>query len=572
MKIANYILKDKAPVDWLASLPNLNELLLQLLWQRNVKSEDEIEEFLYPDWHNHIHNPYEFRHMAQAVEMIYGSIQATEKIAVFGDYDADGVTAATILVSTLRKLGAAVEPYLPHREREGYGLNIDAINYLAGKQCKLIITCDCGIANVEQVSHAKGLGLKVIITDHHEPQATLPAAEAILHPNLPDETYPFKYLSGGGVAFKLVQGLVRNERCLWSATDKESWEKWLLDLVCISTVADMVKLKGESRSLTKYGLTVLSKTRNLGLKELFNVASINPFKIDVHTVGFQIAPRINAAGRLDHANAAFALLMSKDQAEAQNLAKALNITNTERQRLTEEMYQQALLQLGQVSPDKALVVAYEPAWPAGLLGLVAGKLSNFYNRPALVITENNGRLVGSGRNNVPVYNLQHNLELCQEYLVNYGGHKDAAGFTLEKKDLDNFLKKINSLSESDLKNFDFTSTILIDLELALSQANWELADNLNLLEPFGLENTKPRFLTKGLLVVQMTTVGATGQHLKLILTNGDITHKFIMFQQGDTSAKLKIGDKIDVVYELGVTEWRDNKELEFKIVNFKMNL
>lgn len=569
MKIANYIIKDQAPSEWLASLPNINEFLLQLLWQRNIRSEEEIEEFLYPDWHSHIHDPYLFRHMAAAVSLIYSHIKNKSKIAVFGDYDADGVTAATILVSTLRKLGAEVEPYLPHREREGYGLNIDAINYLANKDCKLLITCDCGVANVEQVKHAKSLGLKVIITDHHEPQDTLPEAEAILHPNLPGETYPFKFLSGGGVAFKLVQGLVRNELCTWSASDKEAWEKWLLDLVCISTVADMVKLKGESRSLTKYGLTVLGKTRNLGLRELFNVAGINQAKVDVYTVGFQIAPRINAAGRLDHANSAFALLMSSNLSEAQNLAKALNITNSERQRLTEDMYQQALTQLGEVSADKALIVAYEPTWPAGLVGLVAGKLSNFYNRPALVITENNGKLVGSGRNNVPAYNLQHNLDLCRELLVNYGGHKDAAGFTLEKTNLDKFLKKINKISNSDLKNFDFTSTIPIDLELSLKQANWELVDNLSLLEPFGLDNPRPRFLTKDLFVLQMTPVGATGQHLKLILTNGEITHKFIMFQQGETSANLKIGDKIEVVYELGVTEWRDNKELEFKIINYK---
>lgn len=570
MKKANFIIKEQAPSDWLSSLPSLNKNLLNLLWQRNIRSEAEIEEFLQPDWHKHVYDPYLFSHMKLAVDLIYKFINEHRKVAVYGDYDADGVTATTILVSTLRKLGAQVEYYLPHREREGYGLNTDAINYLANKQCELIITCDCGIANVEQVKAAKDLGLKVIITDHHERQEVLPPADAILHPGLSTETYPFKYLSGGGVAFKLVQGLVRHKLCAWSDIDKEAWEKWLLDLVSISTIADMVKLKGESRTLTKFGLMVLSRTRNIGLQELFKIAGINPYKINVYTIGFQIAPRINAAGRLDHANSALALLLSQDQVEAESLAKSLNLTNTERQRITEEMYQEALQQIGEIESDKYIVIAYKPDWQPGLVGLVAGKLANYYNRPALVVTDNNGRLVGSGRNNIEEYNLQYNLELCRDLLVNFGGHKDAAGFTVEKNKLDEFTDKISKLSESDLKDIDLSASISIDMEIALSEANWGMIEVVQQLEPYGMDNPKPRFLTTNLSVVEMVKLGNQGQHLKLILTDGVYTHKFILFQQGNTSELLKIGCSINVVYELGVTEWRDNKEIEFKIINYKL--
>ncbi|MBI5466197.1 MAG: DHH family phosphoesterase, partial [Candidatus Kerfeldbacteria bacterium] len=237
----------------LGSFPEIDPVLLQLLWNREVKTQTAIDEFLNPDWSQDVHDPYLFRHMRKAVERIYEAVGAGEPVAVYGDYDADGVCAAAIVVSTLKKLGAQTEVYLPHREREGYGLNKEAVKYLADKGARVLITCDCGVANVAQVAYANELGFDVIVTDHHQPQDTLPPAYAILHPSLEGETYPFRYLSGGGVAFKLVQGLLRYEGCQLPPLERESHEKWLLDLVAISTVADMVRLQGESRTLARYG-------------------------------------------------------------------------------------------------------------------------------------------------------------------------------------------------------------------------------------------------------------------------------------------------------------------------------
>ncbi len=516
----------------------LDPILLQLLWNRGLTEQSQIDEFLNPDWSKDVHDPYLFKDMKRVVERIYESISRGEVIGIFGDYDADGVCAAALLTTTLQKLGAKTETYLPHREREGYGLNDEAIKYLHTKNVKLLITCDCGIASHEPVKTANSLGLAVIITDHHQAQATLPEAYAILHCGLASETYPFKFLSGGGVAFKLVQGLMHYDGCHLSEFEKEQWIKWSLDLVAISTVADMVKLKGENRTLTKYGLIVLQKTKRLGLKTLYEIAGIKPEVIDIFSIGFQIAPRINAAGRLDHANAAFALLMASNTSEARELANSLNLTNNERQHLTEEMFQQAKEQIGVLKPDQYLVAAFDPSWSLGMVGLVAGKLVQEYNRPAITIGQAGDKIAGSGRSGVGDFNLAEALEQCNEYLLAYGGHKEAAGFTIKPGELDNFLRAIAKIAKTKLKNIDLTPSIKVDAIVPWSQVDWNLYEQAEKLEPTGMTNPSAKFLSKNLTVRELRPVGSTGQHLKLVLEAGGLSRKFILFKQGDTAQKL----------------------------------
>ena len=550
-----------------AEFAELDPVLLQLLWNRGLRTPEQIDEFLNPDWSQDVHDPYLFRDMAKAVARVYEAIGAGEVMGVFGDYDADGVTASVIIATSLKKLGAKVEVYLPHREREGYGLNEEAIRYLKEKGVSLVLTCDCGITNVKQVAYANELGLNVIITDHHQTQPELPLAFAIIHPGLPGETYPFKFLSGGGVAFKLVQGLLRYEGCQLAPPEREAHQKWLLDLVAISTVADMVPLQGESRTLVKYGLTVLRKTRRLGLRKLIEVASLRAENIDTYTIGFQLAPRINAAGRMDHANAAYALLMSEEETQAAEMAQALQLANGERQRVTEEMYQTARAQIGEVSAQTYLVQVFNPTWSLGLVGLVAGKLVQEYNRPALVMCQVGDKVAGSGRSGVADFDLSQALTSCRTYLSSWGGHKEAAGFSLPKANLENFISAFTLITAQALAQVDLTPKLQVDLAITLGQVDWGLQQQVARLEPVGQANPPARLVSYHLTVAALQPVGSQGQHLRLTLVNDDDERRFIWFRQTAYGPPPIVGEQVDVVYEVGVNEWNGNRELELKVVD-----
>lgn len=569
MNLKRWQVADPISQETVGLFPEIDPILLQLLWNRGVTTQAGIDEFLNPDWGQDVHDPYLFRDMKRAVELIYESIGAKEKIGIFGDYDADGVTAAVVLASTLKKLGAEIEVYLPHREREGYGLNNGAVSYLKERGVKLLVTCDCGIANVAQVAFAVSQGLTVIITDHHKRQMELPQASAILHPGLEGETYPWPYLSGGGVAFKLVQGLLRYAGCQLSQNEREAHEKWLLDLVAISTVADMVRLQGENRTLVAYGLVVLQKTRRLGLRKLIEAAGLRFDKLDTYAISFQIAPRINAAGRMDHANAAYTLLMSENETQARELAQALNLTNSERQKLTDEMFVASQEQIGELGPNQYIVYAFEPNWPLGMAGLVAGKLVQAYNRPALVMCQAGDRVAGSGRSGVGDFDLARALEECQAKLITWGGHKEAAGFSLRKEQLEEFLQTFTKVAEAHFKQADLTPQLPIDLELKPNQVDWPLFEQAKQLEPFGQLNPAPKFVSYNLRVAELMPVGANGQHLKLMLEGGGAARKFILFRQGELGLRLKVGESVDVVYTVGVNEWNGNRELELKVIDIK---
>lgn len=550
-----------------AQFPEIDPRLLQLLFNRGIKTQAAIDEFLNPDWVEDIHDPYKFKDMLLAVKSIYQVITSGEPITVYADYDADGVTGGTVLVSCLKKLGAKVNIYIPHREREGYGLNEAAVRFIASQGVKLIITCDCGVANVEEVQLTNSLGVKVIITDHHQPKETLPAAAAIIHPSLDGESYPDKNLSGGAVAFKLVQGLIKNEQCSLSPKDKELLEKWMLDLVAISLVADIVPLLGEARTLTKYGLVVLQKNRRLGLQKLLTLAGIKPESITTNTIGWQIAPRINAAGRMDHANTGYALLAAEKENEADELAQALNSANSARQQMTDEIMNEAREQIG----DKVgfLVTAFKPDWSAGLVGLVASKLVQIYNRPALVMTVDGNQVVGSGRS-LPMFDLIQALAASGKYLLKFGGHKQAVGFRLNKEDMPEFLKHLSAYAKKELTNIDLTPQLDIDLAVAWNQINWQLLDQIKLLEPLGQNNPVPLFAVNEVRVNEMTLVGSQGQHRRLVLSKEGEDKKFILFNLADDK-QIKINDIINVVFEVGVNEWNGHRELQLKIIDFKLH-
>ncbi|MBU1039217.1 single-stranded-DNA-specific exonuclease RecJ [Patescibacteria group bacterium] len=565
----NWVVAEPVQEEIIARFPKIGKLLLQLLWNRGIKQAEQIEEYLKPDWFKNVLDPYLFKHMTKAVKRIYEAIGNKEVIAVYGDYDADGVCAATILLDTLNKLGAQTEYYIPHREKEGYGLKKEAINYLQTKKVSLIITCDCGIANLTEVAFANSQGINVIITDHHQAQDALPEAYAILHAGLAEEKYPFKKLSGGGTAFKLVQGLLRYDGCPMPAKAGEAWEKWLLDLVAISTIADMVPVQGENRVLVNYGLTVLKKTQRLGLQKLMQVANINVDKISAQTVSFQIAPRLNAAGRLDHANTALALLMANNEQEATELAKSISLTNSRRQKITEEMFEAAKKQIGELAVDKYLVQAYQADWQLGMVGLVAGKLVQYYNRPALVLCDNNGQIMGSGRSGIGDFDLAATFTDLKEYLTNYGGHKEAAGLSLPKANLEIFLQAMDKAAALKLNKQNLSAELKIDAELKLAEINWDLLQTVSKVEPVGQTNPGVLLVSRGLRLEEINPVGSDGQHIRLIISQAGTSQKFIFFNGATKVINLTKGAIIDVVYQVGINEWNGNQELQLKIIDIK---
>jgi len=578
------------PESFLNEYPELPKTVATLLYNRNLHTQLEIDEFLNPDYSQDIHDPFLFNDMEKAVAIINDCIKEDKNIVVHGDYDADGVCASVIIISCLKKLGAnSVSVFLPHRETDGYGLNINTVKNLKNQDTDLIITCDCGVSNVSEITLAKELGMQVIITDHHSIPAQIPPADAIIHPKISTEKYPDKGLCGGAVAFKLVQALLKNHQknndFLPDGQTHEAFEKWLLDLVAIASVGDMVPLLGETRTLTRYGLTVLNKTRNLGLKKLLFVAGLADENgqlkrktIDTGTIGFQIVPRINAAGRMDHANNAFALLMATDETEAENFAWALNQNNIDRQKLNENLLNQALKQIKDTAQEKnsALFVIGD-GWPTGILGLIAGRIKDVYYRPTIVMGINHGEITASGRS-INEFNIIESLQAKPEFFSKFGGHPQACGFTLKSIDLlEDFKKYLNDRAKEKTKDIELVSQLRIDAEIDLDDINWKLFDLLQKFEPFGIDNEEPKYLARNLTIMDINPVGQDGKHLRLMIKqNSQTIRKTIGFGLGDINRhpadwknNLQIGDKIDMVFSIEVNEWNGNRELQMTIEDIK---
>ncbi|MBT4849848.1 single-stranded-DNA-specific exonuclease RecJ [Candidatus Parcubacteria bacterium] len=559
-------LPEKVDKKIIEKFPELHPTVAQLLYNRGLETQAQVDEFLHPDYGDDIHDPFLFKDMKKACERIYGAIEKKEKIVVYGDYDADGVCSSVILTSVLESLGATVEAYLPHREKEGYGLNAKAIEEFSKNNTKLVITCDCGISNTEEVSLANDKNLDIIITDHHAVPEKPPKAVAIIHPQGPGEEYPFKFLAGGGVAFKLAQGLIKYNSNKKSDKEKELQEKWLLDMVAISTVADMVPLLGENRTLLIYGLIVLQKTQRVGLQKLLDVANVDKTKIDARNIGFTIGPRINAAGRMDHANLAYYLLKETDPEEATKQAAELNQSNVDRQKLTETIVRQAKAQ--EINLADSLFVFYQADWSAGLTGLVAGRLVRTYARPAFVLTDVGDHIVGSGRS-IKGFNITEGLKSIEDILERYGGHPQAAGFTIKKENLDEFRKRIIKYANDNLKDQEFENSIDIELVVDFTEINWEMADLVEKFKPFGHSNEEPTFLSKDVIVTDARKVGNDGKHLKLELVKENKKLGAIAFGFG--KQEVEIGNHLDLVYNVNINQWNGNREIQLIIRDIKQH-
>ncbi|MCX6745501.1 MAG: single-stranded-DNA-specific exonuclease RecJ [Candidatus Parcubacteria bacterium] len=569
-----WVLREPISLEFKKQFPEIPGLILQLLYNRGLQSQKQIAGFLNPDYGQEILDPFLFPDMQKAVERIYQAVENKEKIVIYGDYDADGVTSTVLLADVLQKLGAKFIIYIPHREKEGYGLNKKTIKYLASKKVKLIITVDCAISNAPEVCLAAKKGIDVIITDHHSEPLVLPKAYAIINPKVKKCNYPTYDLAGVGVAFKLAQAII--------AKDKNNifgvgYEKWLLDLVAIGTVTDVMPLIGENRTLLKYGLIVLNKTKRIGLKLLAQKADIWPVTetelINSENIGYVLGPRLNAAGRMDHANSAYELLATEDAAEAQKLVESLEGNNQKRQKLTEKILLEIKNQVKDIE-KQFLILADGKKWPLGVIGLAAGKIKDELNRPVIIISKMGRKVVGSGRS-IDKFNMIAALNQIADCFANYGGHAGAAGFTLKSKTvLDDFKKRILQIAAKELKGKDLTPKLAIETELDLEDLNWELFDQIEKFEPFGTANPKPLFLVKSLKVENIRQVGTDNKHLKLFLKQEKMIKGFdaIGFGMGERVSEIKYGDTVDVVCEINLNEFNGSRKLELRLVDLKKAL
>ncbi len=547
-----------------------SSVILQLLKNRGIVSEKEIDGFFSFDYENDIHDPFLFADMNKAVSRIIEAQEKKEKIAVFGDYDADGVTATALMAQILEALGfSGVHIYIPDRQIEGYGMNCDAVDYLAKKGVKLVITVDCGITGIEEVARAKKARMDVIITDHHHVPSQLPEAVAIINPHRKNSLYPFHELSGVGTAFKLAEALYQKKK-----PQEQEQLKWFLDLVAIGTIADCVPLLGENRILVKYGLIVLSKTKRVGLLEMFKVGRI---VIDENNlpntqkVAFQIAPRINAAGRMDHASISFNLIMEKEQARARELALEVEDTNQSRQKITGEIVREVRALAENSFKEKRLIFTYNEHWRVGILGLIAGKIADEFRKPTAIFQKQEAEFVGSFRS-IPQVNIIEALEECSELLIKFGGHAQAAGVRVAEGKMEKFYEKLSGIIERELAGKEMSPEIEIDMEIELQNINWDLAADIKKMEPFGEGNAEPVFLSKDVVIEEIKIVGNGNKHIKLILRPKDGGPKIfdaIGFGMGEKFSGLKPGDAVDIVFNLQEDEWNGSKKLQLKLIDLK---
>ncbi len=571
----DWVIAPQAPREFTQGFPEISPVLLQLLWARGIHTQSAIDEFLNPDWEKDIHDPYLFNDMEKVVGRLKRAIGKKEKIVVYGDYDADGVPGAVILKSTLDALGAVTGIYIPHREKEGYGISQAALTYLETQNAKVLITCDCGISNRDEVEGAVKLGIDVIITDHHRLPPALPPAFAIVHPLREGEKYPFKYLTGGAVAFKVAQALLKgNEHNV-----AVGFEKWMLDLVAISLVADVGKLVGENRTLLKYGLIVLNKTRRKGLQQMYQRMSSTPGSITTTTIGWAIAPRINAAGRMDHANVAFQLLITEDDAEAAQLADALEGANTDRQRATEKVVKEALA-LAQAQGSQPIYMVQGEEWNQGVIGISASRVMEKVGRPVAICVKNEKNEVVCSFRSLDAFNVVEALDQCHDVLLRFGGHPKAAGCSLTPLNWEPFCARMKELAEPAFTNGRVLSQLVSDVALSLDDITWDLWRELEKLSPYGEGNKEPRFLLSSMEVTEVKGMGADGKHLRIMVKSetGKVK-KLIGFSFGnvdkhsmDWGKRLTPGTHIDAVIEIGVNEWNGNSELQLKIVDLRLAL
>jgi single-stranded-DNA-specific exonuclease len=567
-----YVLRDQIPNEVNNELKSFSDLERLLLLNRGISNEDEATKFLNPNYDNHLHDPYLLKDMKKAVKRILDAIEKDEKIAIYSDYDADGIPGAVILSDFFKKIGYEnFINYIPLRNEEGFGLNHEAIDSLAKDDVKLLITIDCGISDVEQVETAEGHGIDVIITDHHIPKNKLPKAFAIINPKQKGCKYPEKMLCGAGVAFKLVQALIQG---MPPDGFPKGQEKWMLDMVGLATLSDMVPLLGENRVLAYYGMKVLQKSPRVGLVRLFSILNIDKTTASEDDIAFMITPRINAASRMGIPLDAFKLLSTTDEVEAGILAEHLNKKNDERKGVVASMVREIKKKIHERDEQmKNVLVLGNPEWKPSLLGLVANSFSDEHNRPVFLWGRegSNGSAIikGSCRSGGGV-DIVKLMEKAKDVFLEYGGHKGAGGFSVMQENIHTLEEKLNkAFLELKQKNGE-VDEIFVDKKLSLHDVNWETYSVVEKFAPFGFENPKPLFLFENIKIEGVKLFGKEKNHLELKFKNGsrrDITAMAFFSGPDKFEVPVEEGGLINLVATMEKSNFRNFPELRLRIVD-----
>lgn len=543
---------------------HIPRVIAAILLNRGVKDED-VDAYLKKSMAD-IVNPTLMLDMDKATDRICTAITNKEKIAVYGDYDVDGITATALLYEFLQSAGADAQYYIPDRKGEGYGINIMAVNKLYKLGTKLMITVDCGITAIGEVEFAKLQGMDVIITDHHTCKDRLPtAAAAILNPKRPDCEYPFDALAGVGVAFKLILALAMK----LGMKTSDIFNKYV-DIAALGTIADVVPLLGENRIIVDKGLKAMQNPQRPGIKAIMEVAGALRKGINASTIAFAIAPRLNAAGRLGTATTAVELLLTKDEERAREIAADLDAENKERQ-LTEQNILEEALSLIAADPNfekKKVIVLAKEDWHHGVIGIVASRLCEMFYKPCILISHSNGIGKGSGRS-IPNFNLFDALSECEKYLTGFGGHSVAAGLNINISDLEDFIKAINKYADDTLTEKDMIPSVNIDCPITERAVTLENAYMLSRLEPFGMSNEKPVFAMANVQVTDIASVGADSKHLKLRVSRGGVTMNCIGFGMGALAENIACGDIINIAFHMDINHYQGTDTVQLLLKDIK---
>ena len=543
---------DEEKVSEISEKFNIDKLISRILVNRGIVDNEKISIFLEPNRTN-FYDPYLLNDMDKAVDRIVKAIENKEKIIIYGDYDVDGITSISVLKQFLEERGLEVGYYIPNRLNEGYGLNNNAIDSIIKEQYTLMITVDCGISCINEVEHLKQLGMEVIITDHHEPLEELPKALAVIDPKRKDNKYPFNQLAGVGVVFKLIQAL-----SIRLGLEEKEFLKYL-DLVCVGTISDIVPLVDENRVIAKLGLKLVNVTKNIGLKSLLISSGFK--EIDANTISFGIAPKINACGRMGHAEEALNLLLSNNYVKVQELTEKLNTYNKIRQDTEKNIYEEAINKIKD-EEDKSVIVLGSENWHHGVIGIVASKITEMYFKPTILLCFEDEIAKGSGRS-VQGFDLHNALCLCSDLLEKYGGHEMAIGLSLKKENFDAFKEKFEQIANEN-KVDEIIPVIYIDNQINSKTCSLELVKQLKLLEPFGEGNKVPLFIYKNLKIDSIRTL-TEGKHLKLTLKDENNIINAIGFNMGHVADNYLIGDKVDVIGYLEINSFNGKETVQINM-------
>lgn len=559
-------LKQKKLRNHISSQLKCPRTIATLLIKKGLTSLEDIEAFLNPSLEQ-LHNPYLFKDMEKAVTRVLEAIDNNEKITIYGDYDVDGTTSTSVLYLGLSKLGAIIDYYIPHRMIDGYGLSISGLEQIQENGTKLIISVDCGINSIDEVDQIHDYGMEIIITDHHNPKDELPKALAIINPKVVDSTYPFTKLAGVGVAYKLLIAIYMK---LGIGTD-EAISKYL-DLVALGTIADIVPLDGENRVLSALGLTHLIEKNNLGLKALIQFANLNQKTLNSSDIVFGIAPRINAAGRMGSADVAVELLISNDERQSKELAENIEHQNSLRQREDQKTYKEAIeiIEKKYKNIDETvLIMLSSDSWHQGVIGIVASKLVEQFNRPVIMISVKDGIGSGSGRS-IPDLDLFQTLTDNEEDLISFGGHKYAVGLTLYQEYIDIFENKLSDYLKRKPYTDNIQNTISIDSHLELYDINKNFLAWIEKFSPFGSGNRRPVFYTEKVNVSTYPYIVGKN-HLKLKVIKDGVELDLIGYNLGDYLTSLKKNSSLDIAYSVEVNTFFKKMTIQGKLLDLKMN-